>query len=160
MGPTSTGPTSIEWVAIALGGIILWCVQSYLSSMASGWHTLVPRFRSASEYLGETLTIIRFPREICMRSWMRYWRDYTNVVQLAPDADGLQLSVFFPFRIGHPPLLIPWREIDEQTVDGFWRSYVVLILGRTERIPMRISKRVADDLRLARTERQSMANCP
>lgn len=156
MGPTSTGPTSIEWVAIAAGGIILWCLQSYLSSIASGWQSLIPRFASTSEYLGETLTIRRFPREICMR----WGIDYTNVVQLAPDEDGLHLSAFLPFRIGHPPLLIPWREIHEKTVDGLWRSYVLLILGNTERIPMRISKRLANDLRAERAERRSLANCP
>jgi hypothetical protein len=145
-------PSTTEYALTAVAFIVLWCFQSYLSSVISGWHALIPRFRCSSEYLGETVTIRRFPLEICMRFRM----DYTNVVQLAGDEDGLHLSVFFPFRIGHPPLLIPWHEIHEQRIDGFWRSYVLLTLGRTERVPMRLSKRLADSIKEARVERESL----
>lgn len=103
MHPGPSDPSTIEYALIAIGIIALWCVQSYVCSMASGWRALIPRFRSASEYLGETITVRRFPLEICMRFRM----DYTNVVQMAADEDGLHLSAFFLFRVGHPPLLIP-----------------------------------------------------
>lgn len=140
------GPTAAEYILIVLGFIALWCLQSYVSAMASGWQILASRFGSPVEYLGETITIRRFPMEVCMRFWM----DYTNVVQLASDEESLHLSVFFPFRVGHPPLFIPWHEIHEQRADGFWRSYMVLYLGGTEQIPMRLSVRLANDLREAK----------
>src|SRR4051812_10978993 len=152
MQPGPADPSTAEYVLIAIGMIALWCVQSYVCSMASGWHSLIPRFRSASEYLGETITIRRFPMEIRMRFRM----DYTNVVQMTADENGLHLSAFFPFRVGHPPLLIPWRETHQERVDGTWRSYVLFTLGRTERVPMRISKRLAEAIKTSREECQSL----
>jgi hypothetical protein len=56
------------------------------------------------------------------------------------------LSVLFLFRIGHPPLQIPWNEIAVERTKYFWRSYIVLKLGTNERIPVRISERMARNL--------------
>jgi hypothetical protein len=60
--------------------------------------------------------------------------------------DALYLSVSFMFRIGHPPLCIPWSEITVSRTKRFWRSYVVLTLGNQEGIPFRISERIARKL--------------
>jgi hypothetical protein len=77
---------------------------------------------------------------------MRFWGDYTNIIQIFAEADALYLSVFFPFRIGHPPLCIPWKEIKFSKTRLLWRRYVVLTLGEQECIPMRISERMAAKL--------------
>jgi hypothetical protein len=54
--------------------------------------------------------------------------------------------VIFFLRIGHPPLRIPWNEIQFSRTKYFWRRYVVLTLGDEEKIPMRISQRMAAKL--------------
>ena len=51
-----------------------------------------------------------------------------------------------PFRIGHPPLRIPWNEIQFGRTTRFLRTYIVLALGNEERIPMRIPQRMASKL--------------
>lgn len=145
-------PTYVFYLAGA-GFIVLWCLNCLFSSSLSGWRRLAQHFRARAEYLGETISTVRYPFSVCFR----YWTDYSSILHIAADEDGLHLSAMFPFRPGHPPLLIPWREVEEQSVDGVWRSYVVLILGRTEQIPMRISKRLANDIRAARSETLSRA---
>jgi hypothetical protein len=65
--------------------------------------------------------------------------------------DALYLSVLFPFRLGHPPLCIPWKEIKLSRTKRFFRTHVivtevVLTLGNQEKIPMRISERMAKKL--------------
>jgi hypothetical protein len=60
--------------------------------------------------------------------------------------DALYLSVLFPFRVGHPPLRIPWNEIKLSRTKRFWFRYVVLTLGNQEHIPMRISERMVRNL--------------
>jgi hypothetical protein len=77
---------------------------------------------------------------------MRFWGDYTNIIQIFAEPEALYLSVFTPFRVGHPPLNIPWNEITLSRTRRFWRRYVVLTLGEHERIPMRISERMAHKL--------------
>ncbi len=54
--------------------------------------------------------------------------------------------MLLPFRIGHPPLRISWNEIRIGKAKFLWRSYVLLTIGNQERIPMRISKRMASNL--------------
>lgn len=51
------------------------------------------------------------------------WTTYQNVIRAGACSDGLVLTVFFLFRLFHPPLLIPWALI--QTVEvskGFWST--------------------------------------
>ena len=55
-------------------------------------------------------------------------------------------SIVFPFRIGHPPLCIPWDEIEANRTKFLWRNYLVLSLGSEERIPMRVSESTAKKL--------------
>jgi hypothetical protein len=77
---------------------------------------------------------------------MRGWSHYSSVIRLTAATDALYVSVLFPFRIGHPPLRIPWDEIQFGRTKFFFRSYIVLTLGNQEKIPMRISLRMARNL--------------
>jgi len=77
---------------------------------------------------------------------MRFRVNYSSVIRLIAADDALYLSVLFLFRVGHPPLCIPWKEIQFGRTKFFWWRYVVLILGEQERIPMRISERMARKL--------------
>ena len=77
---------------------------------------------------------------------MRYWSHYSSVIRLTAAGDALYASVLLLFRIGHPPLRIPWNEIQFGRAKRVWRNYVVLTLGNQEHIPMRISERMARNL--------------
>ena len=75
--------------------------------------------------------------------YMRFWGHYSSIIRMTAAADALYLSVLLPFRPGHPPLCIPWNEITFGKNKFLWKSYVVLTLGNAERIPLRISERMA-----------------
>jgi hypothetical protein len=60
--------------------------------------------------------------------------------------DALYLSVVLILRIGHPPLRIPWNEIQLSKTSYFRQPLILLTLGEQERIPMRISERMARKL--------------
>jgi hypothetical protein len=77
---------------------------------------------------------------------MRAWSHYSSVIRITAASDALYASVMFPFRIGHPPLRIPWEEIRFSRTKFFFRTYIVLTLGNQEKIPMRISLRMARNL--------------
>ena len=121
---------------------VLWCAASYFGSFISGWRALVSRFTKQSEPLGEVTTVGPFFYYV----YMRFWSHYNSVIRLTAAGDALYASVFFPFRIGHPPLRIPWDEIRFGRTKFFFRSYVVLTLGNQEEIPMRIPLRMARNL--------------
>lgn len=124
--------------------ITLWSVISYVVSMFSGWITLSYRFRKQSDPYGRT----RVAGPLFYGVYMRLWTRYSGVIRLIAAEDALYVSVVFLFRIGHPPLCIPWPEIELSRTKYFFRRYVVLTLGRQEQIPMRISERMARRLGL------------
>jgi hypothetical protein len=122
--------------------IAMWFGVGYLVSFMSGWFALSKRFRKQSEPYGETRSAGPFFYTV----YTRFWTHYSSVIGMTAAKDALYLSVLFLFRVGHPPLRIPWDEIQLSRTKYFWRSYVVLTLGREEQIPFRISERMARNL--------------
>jgi hypothetical protein len=120
---------------------VFYCV-SFLSSVLSGWHTLSKRFRAESEPYGATKSAGPFPYTV----YTRYWSHYSFIIRMTATEDALYLSVLFLLRLGHPPLRIPWNEIQVSRTTYFRQPMILLTLGERERIPMRISERMAGKL--------------
>ena len=140
-GSTSGGSVAV----LLITGLVLiacWCIIPFLISLASGWYSLTRRFARQSEPYGETKTAGPLFYTIYMRGWIHY----NNAVRLTAASDALYASVLFLVRPGHPPLRIPWNEIQFNQARFFFRTYVVLTLGNEEKIPMRISTRMAAKL--------------
>lgn len=144
MQAASPQPFSHVFPAVLLLVFAIWCISSYVVSLFSGWHALATRFRAQSEPAGPMETAGPFFYTIYLRSWTHY----NSVVRVTAAQDALYLSVLVLFRFAHPPLRIPWEEITFSRARRFWRDYVVLTLGREERVPLRISERMARKLGL------------
>ncbi len=138
----STSKLLMTPYAIAIFVAILWCATCYFISLIAGWYSLSKRFRAQTEPFGEMKTAGPFFYTV----YVRFWGHYSSIIRMTAAADALYLSVLFFFRIGHPPLRIPWNEIQFGRTTYFFRPYVVLTLGEQERIPMRISQRMASNL--------------
>lgn len=59
---------------------------------------------------------------------------------------GLYLAVWFLFRVGHPPLVIPWRDITMMQRKRFFMQQVVFRFAHCPSIPFIISKHLADKI--------------
>jgi len=127
------------FIVLGVAWLALIC---FLIGFVSGWHKLSKRFRAQAEPYGDTRCAGPFFYGVQMRLRV----NYSCAIRLTAAADALYLSVLLPFRAGHPPLCIPWREIGFSRTERFWRRYVLLTLGNEERIPMRISERMARNL--------------
>jgi hypothetical protein len=148
-----TGIQLPPW-SIPLFFVVFLCLISLLASWFTGWHALIRRFRAASGPYGDVRTAGPFFYSI----YFRFSSHYGGIIRLTAAQDALYLSMLFPFRIGHPPLRIPWEEIQFSRINTFFRSRVCLSLGREEQIPMYISDRMARNLGiLDRLEKQSPA---
>ena len=122
--------------------VTLWCSVCFLISLSSGWLALSRRFRAQSNPYGQTRSAGPFFYTV----YMRFWGHYSSVIRMTASEDALYLSVLFLFRVGHPPLCIPWAEIQFGRARFLFRRYIVLTLGNQEHIPMRISTRMARNL--------------
>lgn len=122
----------------------VWCLTCVVISMLGGWFALTRRFTKQSEPLGEARKAGPWFYTVRLRSL----GNYNSVIRLTAAEDALFPSVFLFFRPGHPPLRIPWNEITVSPARRFFRNWVILTLGSEERIPMRISERMARKLGL------------
>ena len=117
----------------------IWVVITFVSSLTGGWFALSERFTRHSEPSGET----RSAGFLFYSVFMRFRGNYSGIIRFTTAEDALYLSVFFLFRLGHPPLRIPWEEITVVRDRFLWNDYVVLTLGNAEQIPMRMSESLA-----------------
>jgi hypothetical protein len=111
-------------------------------SILGGWFSLSRRFRAHATPYGET----KSAGPLFYGVKMRFRVSYGNAIRLTAATDALYISILFLFRIGHPPLCIPWNEIQMRRTKFLWARYIVFTLGAQERIPMRISERMARKL--------------
>lgn len=128
--------------AYAVFIVAFWCFVCFAISLFSGWLTLSRRFRMQSEPNGDTRSAGPFFYTV----YMRFWCHYNSVIRIIVAEDAVYLSVIFLFRFGHPPLRIPWNEIRISETKWFFRRCLVLTCGEPERIPVRISVRMARNL--------------
>ncbi|MGD1063477.1 MAG: hypothetical protein ABR860_09470 [Terracidiphilus sp.] len=138
----STFDNFLATLIIVIIFIAFWCAIGYLVSFLTGWLALARRFKKQSEPYGE----IRSAGPFFYTVYMRFWGHYSSVIRLTAASDALYASVLFLFRIGHPPLRIPWDEIRFGRTKFFFRTNIVLTLGNAEKIPMCISLRMARNL--------------
>jgi hypothetical protein len=122
--------------------VALWAFVSIVLSFMGGWHSLSRRFRAQAEPYGQT----KSAGPLFYGVQMRFRVNYGNVIRMIAADDALYVSVLFLFRAGHPPLCIPWKEVTMRRTRFLWMRYVVFTLGEQERIPMRISERMARKL--------------
>ncbi|MGA2906947.1 MAG: hypothetical protein ABSE36_04550 [Terracidiphilus sp.] len=134
--------TPLGVACYAIFFVAVWYAALSLIGILSGWHALSRRFKQETGPYGEIGTVGPFFYSI----YMRFWCHYSSVIRLIAASDGLYASVSFPFRIGHPPLRIPWVEIQMRKTMFLWRRLVLLTLGNEEQIPMRISERMTRNL--------------
>jgi hypothetical protein len=85
-----------------------WCFICYLISRFGGWHELAEKFEDNRQHEGQ---------KFYMKSGglSSGWppASYNNMLNATVTASGFQLKVFPLFRVGHPPLFLPYARISE-----------------------------------------------
>ena len=71
-------------------------------SLISGWRSLAEHYKATQPFSGERWHL---------RSGSMGLVSYGSCLTLGANTEGIFLSVLFPFRVGHPPLFIPWSEV-------------------------------------------------
>ena len=83
--------------------VILWYVILNVVGRTSGWSSLAEHYRTSELFQGETW---RF-----QSARMRYLSNYNGCLTFGAGMQGMFAAGWGPFRIGAPPLLVPWGEL-------------------------------------------------
>lgn len=110
-------------------------------SHLGGWALLAEQYRCQEPFLGSCWKL--------QSGQLRWFCSYNNCLTIGADPHGLFLWVFPLFRIAHPPLLIPWREISVSRKKVLWFKQVRFCLGLELNIPLTIRDSLAQKLQSA-----------
>lgn len=128
-------------VSIVGGWAAILAVVSVVLSRLGGWAALAQQYGSDEPF---PATSWKF-----QRAQFRWFVGYNNCLTLGADRRGLYISTFFLFRIAHPPLFIPWREISVSSCQSLWVKQVRFHAGREMQIPITIGESLAQKLQSA-----------
>jgi hypothetical protein len=132
--PLFVPPLIVGWLFLLL----------FLTNRISGWGLLARRFRAPEPWRGQSWR--------WQSAQFRGWFGYNNCLTIGADRQWLSLSTMPIFRLFfHPPLVIPWHEIEVETGKSFWGLYgwTQLRIGTEERVTVRVNNKVAERLRQA-----------
>jgi hypothetical protein len=124
--------------------IFCWIAISILVSNLSGWARLARHYRTDAAFEG-----VRFHFQSAR---LRLGKNYGGCLTMGVNRRGLYLAVWLLFRIGHPPLFIPWCDVTMTERKKFFVQQVVFRCARCPTISCIISKRLADRIAEARGE--------
>ena len=105
----------------------LWVAVSIVISYLGGWASLSKRFRFRGQFSGN--------RWRGQSGQMRWIASYGNCLTVGANEDGLYLATFPLFRVGHPPLLIPWNEVSHSKRRLLFFPMVRFEVGRKNAVP-------------------------
>lgn len=129
-------------VLISIAGIVgMAVVVLAVISHVGGWASLAEQYRSVEPFTG--------PHWNFQRGQFRWLAGYNNCLTVGADPRGLFVWIFPLFRVAHPPLFIPWREISVTRKRVFWIMQGQLHLGRDLKIPFTIRESLASKLQTA-----------
>ena len=131
-------PSIEDLVAIIpfLGFVVLWCGILKLVGKIGPWYQLAQQFHAIGEPMGTTY---RFQS---LRFGMK--AKYNGVITAIVSPRGLYLRPWFMFRIGHPPILIPWQAVTSLKEGQFILPYGRLTIGPPVNVEMTIGSRLLD----------------
>jgi hypothetical protein len=125
--------------AVVVVAIFVVCLSLALSSHMSGWYSLAKHYRFHGHFEGKTWHC----RGATFRSVTNYW----PTLVIGANADGLYLAQLWPYSVfGHPPLLVPWRDIQVAKRRWFYLGATALLVGRGTPVRISLSKHIVATL--------------
>jgi hypothetical protein len=131
-------PQSLPLWAIPLmllGFAGFWTLIVGLIGMIGGWTGLGALFREPPDAPRPTAQAFSMS-SLDLRGPIGLPMNYNNCVIVALGDVGIHLRTWLPFRFGHPPLLIPWSEIESAQVGRAFlrRATTVSMRGTDTRV--------------------------
>ncbi|MGI9471498.1 MAG: hypothetical protein ACR2NZ_08205 [Rubripirellula sp.] len=102
---------------------LMWCFLSWLMSSLSGWSRLAREYRDCGQRSEASASgNIETAR---LRTGRMGVINYHSILTFRACDDGLSIGTALPFRLGHPPLFIPWTEFHHVSEDPILYSHRV-----------------------------------
>jgi hypothetical protein len=104
MNPSHSQPFEPQWFLPLF--VLMWVTICALLSIIGGWLELARQYQSHNTSAGQKYYLVSGSL-----GWPFFPVSYGNCLSVTVSHTGIGLSVLFPFRVAHPPLLIPWLAV-------------------------------------------------
>lgn len=75
--------------------------------------------------------------------------EYNNCLTIGSSSQGLYLAVLFFFRVGHPPLLVPWQDISVRMGKTLWWKWTEFRFRQAPGVYLKINARLGEEIKSA-----------
>lgn len=116
----------------------MWLLVSYTLAVIGGWSKLAAHYPESSPCSGARF---RF-----RSGQIGGLANYSGMLTLGADPMGLHLAVALPFRVGHPPLCVPWSDVRAREVRSWLSQPVELEFAKAPNTTLRIAGHLARSL--------------
>lgn len=124
----------------------------FLIASIGDWRRLAKSFRARHQPDGKTFHF---------RSAGVGMVSYGNILTICISTDGLYLALFFPFRLMHPPLLIPWNEITAvREKNSLSRRRYRVSIGSPEWASLTLPEDIVSEIKAFMAEKPSPSDEP
>jgi hypothetical protein len=126
-------------LAIVVFDVILYCGILAAAARMSGWTALAQKYRATKPFEG-----IRWHFQ---HAQMRWLTNYSGVLNIGANSDGLYLAPMLLFRFGHARLFIPWAETRIEMKKSFWSGkYMEICFPEMPGLVIRLTERLAQKI--------------
>lgn len=115
--------------------VAMWVAVEFVISSTGGWMRLARSYATTRDPGGTRFGPL---------SAKIGWASYSNILYLWVSPEGLYMRMMFLFRLFHPTLLIPWKDMhDAQEHTFLWMRFLAIRLGdppgvRVSELPMKL----------------------
>lgn len=114
--------------------LALWCAICFVSSALGGWRSLARHYRQLRPFGGKRWHF---------SSGSMGLASYSFFLTVGASQEGLFLAVPFPLRIGHPPLFIPWSEVEIEPHRFLFFAMVRFRFKQAPRVSLLVFRKLA-----------------
>lgn len=117
--------------------VIMWVVVLSLLANIGGWSRLAQHYQAQTKFQG---------KKWHFRSGRMGLTNYSACLTIGLNNYGLYVAVLPLFRVGHPPLLIPWSDITTSKSKHFWISYLDFTFAHVPTVTFKIPEQLGTTL--------------
>ena len=134
----------VPLLALLGGSVLIACWSFALDAHISGWYKLAQQYSAPTPFAGAKW---RF-QTASFRRFSSYWLTLT----VGASRTGLYLAQCWPWSSTHPPLLIPWADVEFEERRWYQISGRAILVGRGPPVRVSMSRQTVAQIRRVRDE--------
>lgn len=126
----------------------IWLAVSLNESYSSGWNLLAKAYKSSEQFNGEHWNFITgyLKKKDEVDHSIEGSSPFGRSLNIGANCNGLHLSVFILFRLGHPSLFIPWNDISISLEEGLVTTYMKFSFLKVPLVSLYISEDIGHEV--------------